>query len=145
MTASYGMPFDFIAFFWIFSYIIDEHSYLDCCIFTKLSQIICLMCTFWFICIPNVTAGYGRFSDLIAFFGHFYIFLHVLHVITSSNFYKLCVNSKMWDSFLKQSFTIRCTLSNNILRSKRDLWRWLDHLMDFKIEYANILSVICRF
>ena len=29
--------------FWVFSYIIDEHSRLKCCIFTKLSHIVCLI------------------------------------------------------------------------------------------------------
>ena len=36
-----------------------------------------LMYTFWYINMPNVTAGYVRFSDLIASFGIFHILLHV--------------------------------------------------------------------
>ena len=36
-------PFDFITFFLVFSYIIDEYSWLKHCIFTKLSQIMCLI------------------------------------------------------------------------------------------------------
>ena len=70
----------FYCVFWVFSYIIDEHSCLKYCIFTKLSQIVylidVLMYTFWYDNMPNVTAGYGRFSDLIElFFGNFLIFL----------------------------------------------------------------------
>ena len=42
VTASYGRLFDFIALFGNFAHIIDEDSRLNCCIFTKLSQIICL-------------------------------------------------------------------------------------------------------
>ena len=56
-------PFDFVAFFWVFSYIIDEYSCLKYCIFTKHSQIVCQM--------PNVTAGYGWFSDSIVVFWFF--------------------------------------------------------------------------
>ena len=40
VPASYGTPFDFIAFFKVFSYIIDEHSCLNCLIFTKNSYIV---------------------------------------------------------------------------------------------------------
>ena len=39
---SYGTPLDFIAFFWVFSYTIDEHSCLKYCILTKLSQMVYL-------------------------------------------------------------------------------------------------------
>ena len=42
----------------------------------------------------NVTAGYGWFSDLMHFFVNFHILLHVCNIITSSNFYKLCLNAK---------------------------------------------------
>ena len=45
VLASYGMPFDFIAFFGFFSYIIDEHSCLKYFIFTKLSEIVFSMST----------------------------------------------------------------------------------------------------
>ena len=34
-----------------------------------------LMYTFWNVNMPNVTAGYGRFSDSIAFFGYFSVTL----------------------------------------------------------------------
>ena len=37
--------FWFYCVFWIFSYIINDHSYLNCCISTNLSQIVCLMHT----------------------------------------------------------------------------------------------------
>ena len=32
--------------------------------------------------------------DQIAFFGHFYVLLHVRNIINSSNFYKVCVKQK---------------------------------------------------
>ena len=70
----------FIAFFWVFSYIIDDHSCLDYCIFTKLSQIVWLI-NIWYTNVLNVTAGCGRFSNLIAFSGYFHILLHVWNVI----------------------------------------------------------------
>ena len=49
----------------IFSYIIDEHPCLKCCTFTKLAQIVCL---FNIHILPNLTAGYGWFFDLVEFF-----------------------------------------------------------------------------
>ena len=53
------------------------------------------MYTFCNVNIPNVTAGYERFSGSIAFF------LGIFHIITtclktSSNFYKLYVKAKVW-------------------------------------------------
>ena len=56
VTASYSYFIDFFAFFWVFSYIIDNH----CSCLNYYSSF-----TFWYINIPNVTAGYLRFSDLI--------------------------------------------------------------------------------
>ena len=43
---------------------------------------------------PNVTADYGKFSDLIAFFENFHILIRVCKDITSSNFYKLCMKAE---------------------------------------------------
>ena len=51
-----------------------------------------LIYTFWYINLPNVTAGYGRFSDLISFFGNFNILLQIWNAITSPNLYKWCDN-----------------------------------------------------
>ena len=55
---------------------------------------------------PNVTVGYGRFSDLIAFFGEFFLIRTFLKryniIVTSSNFYKLCSCS---DAVKQTSFT----------------------------------------
>ena len=45
VTASSETPFDFIVFFWVFSYIFDDHSCLNCCISTKLSLIVYLINT----------------------------------------------------------------------------------------------------
>ena len=45
VTASYGMPIDFIAFFKEFSYIIDDYSSLKGSVFTKLAQIVYLINT----------------------------------------------------------------------------------------------------
>ena len=50
VTAIYGTPLDFIAFFWVFSYIIDEYSCLKYCIFTKLSQIMYLIDVHILVC-----------------------------------------------------------------------------------------------
>ena len=55
------------------------------------------MYTFWYINRPNVTADERRFSDSIAYSGNFDILLHVRHLITSSNFYKLCVTAEVFE------------------------------------------------
>ena len=69
VTASYGTPLDLIAFFWVFSYIIDDHSRLTYCIFTKLSQIVYLINIHNLVCqLPKCNC---RFSNLIAFFWEF--------------------------------------------------------------------------
>ena len=51
-----------------------------------------LMYTFWNVNMPIVTAGYGRFSDSIAFFVYF---SYVWNDISSSNFYKLYVKAEV--------------------------------------------------
>ena len=84
---------DFIAFFWVFSYIIDDLSCLNCFISTKLSQIVCLINVYILLC--QYSKCYGRLSNLMCFFGNFHILLHVWNVITPSNFYKLCVKAEV--------------------------------------------------
>ena len=49
VTTSYGMSFDFIAFFWVFSYIFDENSCLNYYIFSKHPQIVCLINIHFFL------------------------------------------------------------------------------------------------
>ena len=46
VTASNGTLLDFIEFFWVFSYITNNHSCLKHCIITKLSRIVCLINTY---------------------------------------------------------------------------------------------------
>ena len=54
----------FCCVFQEFSYIVDDYLCLKYCIFTKLSQIVCLIIyTFWYVNIPNLTVGCGWFSD----------------------------------------------------------------------------------
>ena len=62
VTASYETTLDFIAFFLIFSYIIDDHSYLKYCIPTKFSQIVHLVSQYtyfdmWKICGKGAPIG----------------------------------------------------------------------------------------
>ena len=76
------LSFRFYCVFGVFSYIIDEHLCLKCCIFIKLSQIVCLIYVHILIC--QHAKCDCRFSDLIAFLGNFHILLHVWHVVTSS-------------------------------------------------------------
>ena len=93
VTASYGKSLDIIAFFRVLSYIIDDLSCLNSCISTKNSHILCQTChTFWYSKMINVTAGYGRLSDLMNFWEFSYItcFKH----LTLSNFYKLSAKTE---------------------------------------------------
>ena len=41
---------------------------------------------------PNLTAGYGRLSDLIMYLG-FFTYYYMFETLTSSNFYELCVEA----------------------------------------------------
>ena len=62
VTANYGKPFDFIA---VLGYIIINHSCLNCYIFTKLSQIVCLINVhIRYVTMPDLTTSYGRLFDL---------------------------------------------------------------------------------
>ena len=54
------------------------------------------MYIFWYVNMPNVTSGYGSFSESIAFFGNFHILQRVWNVIASSKFYKLCVKVEVY-------------------------------------------------
>ena len=46
----WSAPWLYCVFFWVFSYIIDEHSCLKYCIYTKLSQIMCLINVHILVC-----------------------------------------------------------------------------------------------
>ena len=57
--------FWFYCAFWVFSYIFDDHSYLNCCISTKLS----LMCNNqYYVKMLVVTASYGMPLNFCTFF-----------------------------------------------------------------------------
>ena len=69
-TASYGMPFAFIAFFGII--FIDNNLLLNCCISIKLSRIVWLINVHILVCQhANMTADYGRFSVVRRFYRNF--------------------------------------------------------------------------
>ena len=81
----------FYCVYWIFSYITDKYSCLNCCISTKLSQIVCLVNVHILACQRakchcRLRKFLFRFLRTLA--------LHIWNVITSSNFYKLYV--KEW-------------------------------------------------
>ena len=71
VTAIYGNLIDFFFAFFkdiFICIIIDNHSCLNFCIFTKLSQIMCLINKhIWYINMPDATASYGRSFDYIVF------------------------------------------------------------------------------
>ena len=95
VTAAYTS----LCIFWLFSYIINEHLCLKYCVFTKLSQFVCLInIHISYVNMSNVTVSYGKFSNLIAFFlGIFHIITRCFKLYrTSSNFYKLYVKAKVY-------------------------------------------------
>ena len=64
VTASYGMSFEFIVFFY-------DHSCLNCCISIKLSLIVYLINTnVSCINMPDVTTSYGMPFNFIQFFAN---------------------------------------------------------------------------
>ena len=76
VTESYGMRFNFIRFFtknWL--PFISEVFF-----FTKLSQIVCLMHTLWYVDMSDVAINYGRFSGLLGFFGNFNFWYVILFI-----------------------------------------------------------------
>ena len=61
--------------FWVFLYIIDEHSCLNYCIFTKLSQILCLISVLILLC---QRAKFDcRLWKVLAFFWEFFIYYYM--------------------------------------------------------------------
>ena len=65
------------------------HTYLTAVSLSNLHRLcVVLVHTFWYVDMPDVTAGYWRFADLIAFFGSssyiiiFYIFIKLSHIVS---------------------------------------------------------------
>ena len=90
VTACYGTSFVFVAFFWVFSYFIDDHSCLNCCVFTKLSQIMSLINVQIQILSHSIQSFFWRYTHHLAYiyttpdpniFEHKYIFIKSRHVI----------------------------------------------------------------
>ena len=66
----------FSYFFLVFSYIIDDHSCLNCCIsvyFLHQTFTDCISNQYWYVKMPDVTASYGTLLDFITYSG---IFIH---------------------------------------------------------------------
>ena len=81
--------FDFLGHF----IYIDEYACMKYFMFTNFHRLgVSLLYTFWFDIMPNVPVDYGWFAQ---FFGNFHILLHDWNVITSSNFYILCVKAEV--------------------------------------------------
>ena len=99
VTASYGRPFDFIAFFWVFSYTIDEYSCLKYFIFNKLLQFVYLINVHILVC-QNAKCDCRLWQFLwfnCVFWEFSYINTCVKDYKTSSNFYKLSkVEVQIW-------------------------------------------------
>ena len=87
VSASYGRPFDFIAFLRFHTLLSSIHvkSTVSSSNFHRLRVL--LMYIFWNANMQNVTAGYGRFSDSIAFL---WVFFHIITTcLKRYNFIKL--------------------------------------------------------
>ena len=72
----------------------DEYSCLNYCIFTKLSQIVCLINVLILVCQPMSTYQNEPGSLIqLNFLGNFYILQNVMAL---SDFYKLCVKEEVY-------------------------------------------------
>ena len=87
-----------LRFFLVFSYVIDDHSYLKYCIFTKFSQIACLINTHIMIC-SHARCNYKlqkvlRFNCVLWKFQCLILHLTFINFVTLKIFYKLkdCFN-----------------------------------------------------
>ena len=86
----------FYCVFWIFSYIIDDNSCLNCCISTKLPLFMYLISDInVHILIRQHVKCDCRLWKILWFFGNFHILLQLWNVTTSSNFYKLCIKAEV--------------------------------------------------
>ena len=89
--------FWFYCVFLGFSYIIDKHSCLKYCIFTKLSRIVFLInvqiLVYWHAKCDCRLRKVLLFDCVL--FKNFHIILHIWNVIASSNFYKLCIKAEV--------------------------------------------------
>ena len=99
VTTSYDTSPDFAAFYSMLT-IIFVWSVLYSPNFHRLC--IWLIQIFWFIDIPDVTVGYGRFSDSIVLYNS----IHIWNVITSSNFHKLYIAIHNFEKKSKPIFLI---------------------------------------
>ena len=96
VAASYGTPFDFIAFFEFIVDDIDDHSCLNCSCATKLSQIVCLIDVHTLVCQhTKCNCRLWKILRLGYIFEDFHILLHVSNVINSPSFYKLYTKAEM--------------------------------------------------
>ena len=82
----------FYYIFWVFSYIFDDHSYLNCCILQTFTKHV-VRHTLWCINLPDVTAGYRTSLDFVS-----WVFLKKIDeysclkcFLFSPNFHKLCI------------------------------------------------------
>ena len=97
-----------------------------------------IMYIFWYISMPNVTAEYGRFSNLIAFFGNFHILLHVWNIIIPPT----VTNYVLLSSFNEYFVTTQCSI---LLQKLYDI-RW-EKLNWYKMKITRLLffgySMMC--
>ena len=107
--------------FWVFSYIIEDHSCLKYCIFTKLPKIVYLDNVNILKC-QNAKCN-SSFYDLIPFLGmfiYYYVFMKLLWSFTSK-FYKLCVKYGRNEAMNKPSLIKSSEVYGNIFKfSKED-------------------------
>ena len=122
MTASYGTPYDFIAFLAIFI-----HYYL-----TFISELLYLFQTFtdcifnqyWYVKIPDETASYGMPLNFMTFFVNFaqncWIFMSKLLYLhqTFMNY--------VFDVNMKKKITIKCQMWLQVIERSLILLRSLD-------------------
>ena len=112
VTAIYGTPYDFMAFFWLFSYIIIDHSCLNCCIFIKLSLIVYLVNTdmskfqMWLqvVCLPILLCFFCELCTKLTN-------IHAWSVLSSPNIHILCIiKCQVWLQVMERFLILLCFL-----------------------------------
>ena len=140
VTASYGTPLDFIAFFGIFYTLLTTiHVWIT--VSPPNFHRLCdrLVFTFWYITMSNATAGYGSFSNFCAFFRNFHKLLHVWNVFLDFMPTGTCwkhVSSTYWEIFALNQYNTHMTLYINPFLSSK--LQQSHHVILIEIEKNNV-------
>ena len=126
--------------YWVFSYIIDEHACLKCCIFTKLQQIVCLIDVHILIC-QHAKYSYRLWKVLLfdSVFREFFIYITTCfnqtfkNCLLRQNVYWWKVNLLKYSGYVSEVFLffsrlfiweVHCPMSENNITKMNDICVW---------------------